>query len=93
LASGFPDKLQAERTVKRVRTPIATVVILVLLVVAGALLAKHAFGPPVPPEKLASIREGMSEEDVRGILGKPTKIISGGHAYTLNGTNYVTCGQ
>jgi hypothetical protein len=72
-----------------------TVIVLAVLVllVAGILMAKRAFEPPVPPSMMALIKPGMFEDDVRKILGAPTEVIAGGRAYTVNGTNYVTGGQ
>jgi hypothetical protein len=57
------------------------------LLVGAVVLAKRAFGPPVPPSKMALIKQGMSEEDVRKLLGEPTEVITGGFAYTVRGTN------
>ena len=78
---------------KHMRALTVRILGLLVLLAVGVLVGKHAFGPPVPPEKMASIKPGMSEEDVRRILGAPTHVIPGGHAYTVNGTNYVTGGQ
>jgi outer membrane protein assembly factor BamE (lipoprotein component of BamABCDE complex) len=71
----------------------AKVVGLVVLLMAAALVTRHAFGPPIPPGRMAQIKPGMSEEDVRRILGAPEHVIRGGHAYTSNGTRHVTGGQ
>ncbi len=63
------------------------------LVVVAVLGIKHAFEPPVPLEKVHAIKEGMTEQEVRQILGAPTQVYPGGRAYTVAGTNYVQGGQ
>jgi hypothetical protein len=63
------------------------------LLVAGILMVRRAFGPPVPPSKMALVKPGMSEQDVRKILGAPTEAIAGGRSYAVRGTNYLTGGQ
>lgn len=64
-----------------------TIIVLVSLI-ACALVAKRAFGPPVSPGKLALIKSGMSEQDVQTILGPPTEVYQGGDVNKLDGTNY-----
>jgi len=44
------------------------------LLVVAVLGIKRAFEPPLPLEKVDAIREGMTEQEVRQILGVPTKI-------------------
>lgn len=38
-----------------------------------AIIVIRAFGDPVPKARLQQLREGMTEEQVRAILGEPTK--------------------
>ena len=54
--------------------------VLVLLVVVGLLaaLCLRAFSDPVPMELLQSLRKGMSQDDVRSVLGPPTKVYGSG---------------
>jgi hypothetical protein len=63
------------------------------LAVVVVLGIKHAFEPPVPLERVRSIKEGMTEQEVRQILGAPTQVYPVGSAYTVAGTNYVLGGQ
>jgi len=81
------------RIVKHMRARNIIVLALLVLLVGAVVLVKRAFGPPVPPSKMALIKPGMSEDDVRKLLGAPTEVIAGGRAYTVSGTNYVTGGQ
>lgn len=53
----------------KMKRRVLSVVALVLL--AGLLI--RAFGDPVPPERLKQLRKGMSQEQVRAILGGPTQ--------------------
>ena len=39
---------------------------------------------------MQAIQSGMTHDQVRRILGTPTRIYPGGHKYTVRGTNYVT---
>ncbi len=73
----------------------ATVIALVsgCLAVVAVLGIKRAFEPPVPLEKVRAIKQGMTEQQVRQILGAPTQVLPGGQAYTVKGTNYLTDGQ
>ena len=69
-----------------------------IILVSGCLVAaiggvKRAFGPPVPLVTLRLIQAGMSEEDVRRILGAPTQVCPGGREYNVKGTNYMNGGQ
>jgi hypothetical protein len=75
------------------RSRTVTVLAVLVLLGAGTLMAKRAFEPPVPLSKMALIKPGMSEDDVRKILGPPTEAIASGHDYAVNGTNFVTGGQ
>lgn len=69
----------------RTRTSIALVSLL-----ACVLLTRHAFGPPVSPGKVALIKPGMSEADVRKILGLPEEVLRAGDINMLDGTNIVS---
>lgn len=47
-----------------------------LLVIAGLIAAVglRAFSDPVPMERLRRLQKGMTQDEVRAILGPPTKI-------------------
>jgi hypothetical protein len=65
----------------RVSDPEMSRVAKIGLVSVGALLVVlgiNAFQPPVPLSKVDSIKEGMTQTEVRAILGEPTKIYASG---------------
>ena len=64
-------------------------VIILASLLACAVVAIRAFGPPVPLSKLVLIKKGMSEDGVREILGPPAEVCRAGDTYQLGGTNYV----
>ncbi len=53
---------------------------LILVVVFGLLAAggSRAFLDPVPAERLQRLRKGMTQAEVRQVLGAPTKVYSSG---------------
>ena len=55
-------------------------------------VAYRAFEPPLRLTKLESVKPGMSQTQVREILGTPTRLYPG-YSYSVNGTNYQTGGQ
>jgi len=48
--------------------------------------------PPAPLEKVNAVKNGMTEAQVREILGEPTKIFRP-LDYSVKGTNYTARGQ
>jgi hypothetical protein len=64
----------------------------VIIVAAVVFLGVRAFQPPVSLAKLEAVKAGMSQSQVREILGSPTRIYPG-LSYTVHGTNYQTGGQ
>ena len=58
----------------------------------GFLLVR-AFQPPLPISKFNSLKPGMTQAEVRTILGEPTQTLPGGHEYEVRGTHYVTDDQ
>jgi hypothetical protein len=64
----------------------------VIIVTAVVLLAIRAFQPPVSLAALEAVKPGMSQSQVREILGAPTRIYPP-LSYTVHGTNYQTGGQ
>jgi hypothetical protein len=64
----------------------------VLIVTAVVLLAVRSFQPPVSLAKLEAVKPGMTELQVREILGSPSRIYPP-LSYTVRGTNYQTGGQ
>ncbi len=73
----------------------ATVIALLsgCLVVIAVLGIKHAFEPPVPLKKVGAIKQGMTEQQVRQILGAPTRVYPSGRVYAVKDTNYVEAGR
>ena len=45
------------------------------------VIALRAFSDPVPADKLKRLRKGMSQDEVRAILGNPTKVYPGQWTY------------
>jgi hypothetical protein len=67
----------------------------IVLAAAGTcfvLLIISAFRPPVPLERVRAIKPGMTETEVRQILGEPTKIYRPFN-HSMQGTNYTARGQ
>ncbi len=52
----------------------------VAVVVLGLLAAVclRAFSDPVPRERLQSLRKGMTQDEVRAVLGPPTRMYESG---------------
>ena len=69
-------------------------IIVALIAVMGAVvfLGIRAFQPPVSLAKLEAVTPGMSQSQVREILGPPTRTYPG-LSYAVHGTNYQTGGQ
>jgi len=61
--------------VKRSATAIASIAILL------GLSVLWAFQSPVRRSKLGQLKEGMSQDDVRAVLGEPTKVYPGQWTY------------
>jgi hypothetical protein len=71
------------------RTRTIIVLASLIMLIACALLATRAFGPPVSPSKVALIKSGMSEDDVQTILGLPAEVKPGGRTIDqIDGTNF-----
>lgn len=64
----------------------------VIVVSAIVFLGVRAFQPPLSLAKLEAVKPGMSQSQVREILGSPTRIYPP-LSYTVHGTNYQTGGQ
>lgn len=51
------------------------------------------FNTPVRLSKLNNIREGVTQEEVKCILGVPTRVIPGGRQYKIEDRIYTTTEQ
>lgn len=72
-------------------------VVVTVGVIAGvglvAGLGVRAFLDPVPMERLQRLRKGMTQAEVRQVLGQPSRIYPDGLNYAINGSNYTTSTQ
>jgi len=58
------------------------ILVIAAVVISLTFLTLHVFGPPVPLSKMEMVKEGMSEADVKNILGNPTTVYAGQWTYT-----------
>ena len=52
----------------------------------------RAFQPPVPLGRLETVKPGMSETQLREVLGSPTHVYHHGVVFTMHGTNFAQTG-
>jgi SmpA / OmlA family len=57
--------------------------VLVAVFVLGvvAVLCVRAFSDPVPAERLQRLQKGMTQDEVRSVLGPPTRVYDGQWTY------------
>jgi hypothetical protein len=65
-----------------------------VVVVFGAALffGIRAFQPPVSVKKMGDVKAGMSQSQVKELLGPPTRVYPAAN-FSVNGKNYQTAGQ
>ena len=64
----------------------------VAVIVSAAIIAYfgfRAFQPPISITKLDTLKPGMTQTQVRAIIGEPTEVQDGGRAYEVRGVRYV----